>query len=88
MLDPFFRTAIDEGREGLFLLREVAPDAFEQTEYFRVYYREAHLSDEACYLVQGRTAPSPACRSGARRTSAEGVFPARKSHCCARCFHW
>ncbi|SHE97405.1 regulatory protein, luxR family [Microbulbifer donghaiensis] len=53
LLDPFFRAAIDESSEGLFLLREVAPDAFEQTEYFRVYYSGANLSDEACYLVQG-----------------------------------
>lgn len=53
LLDPFYRAAMDEQREGFFLLREVAPDAFTQTEYFRMYYREANLGDEACYLVRG-----------------------------------
>ena len=53
LLDPFYRAARDEQKEGLFLLREVAPDAFEKTEYFRMYYREAQLSDEACYLLRG-----------------------------------
>ncbi|KUJ83068.1 MULTISPECIES: LuxR family transcriptional regulator [Microbulbifer] len=52
LLDPFYRSAADEHREGLFLLREVAPDAFGKTEYFRVYYREARLIDEACFLVR------------------------------------
>lgn len=52
LLDPFYRAARDEQKEGLFLLREVAPDAFEKTEYFRMYYREAQLSDEACYLLR------------------------------------
>ncbi|GAA5524596.1 hypothetical protein Maes01_01153 [Microbulbifer aestuariivivens] len=53
LLDPFYHTAMGEEREGLFLLREVAPDAFRQTEYFRMYYREAQLIDEACFLVRG-----------------------------------
>ncbi|AOS96408.1 Oxygen regulatory protein NreC [Microbulbifer aggregans] len=53
LLDPFYRAAVDEKRQGLFFLRDVAPDAFSQTEYFRMYYREAKLIDEACYLVRG-----------------------------------
>lgn len=53
LFDPFYRAAMDEKQEGFFLLREVAPDAFTQTEYFRMYYREANLGDEACYLVRG-----------------------------------
>ncbi|UHQ54035.1 helix-turn-helix transcriptional regulator [Microbulbifer sp. YPW16] len=53
LLDPFYRAAVDDNRQGLFLLREVAPDAFGETEYFRMYYREANLTDEACYLVVG-----------------------------------
>ncbi|WP_226663935.1 helix-turn-helix transcriptional regulator [Microbulbifer aggregans] len=53
LFDPFYRAAVDEKWEGFYLLREVAPDAFSQTEYFRRYYREANLGDEACYLVRG-----------------------------------
>lgn len=53
LFDPFYRAAIDEDKEGFFLLREVTPDAFGQTEYFRRYYREANLGDEACYLMRG-----------------------------------
>ncbi|WP_226703288.1 helix-turn-helix transcriptional regulator [Microbulbifer elongatus] len=53
LLDPFYRAAVDENLEGLFMLREVAPDAFTQTEYFRRYYRDANLGDEACYLLRG-----------------------------------
>lgn len=53
LFDPFYRAAVDEDKEGFCLLREVAPDAFEQTEYFRRYYREANLGDEGCYLLRG-----------------------------------
>ncbi|WGL15318.1 helix-turn-helix transcriptional regulator [Microbulbifer bruguierae] len=53
LFDPFYRAAVDDNREGFYLLREVAPDAFGQTEYFRRYYREANLGDEACFLVRG-----------------------------------
>ncbi|WP_160151831.1 helix-turn-helix transcriptional regulator [Microbulbifer sp. ALW1] len=54
LFDPFYRAAMDDKKEGFFLLREVAPDAFGQTEYFRRYYREANLGDEACYLMRGK----------------------------------
>ncbi|MFV8782863.1 response regulator transcription factor [Microbulbifer sp. SA54] len=53
LFDPFYRAAVDDEKEGFYLLREVTPDAFSQTEYFRMYYREANLGDEACYLVRG-----------------------------------
>jgi DNA-binding CsgD family transcriptional regulator len=36
---------------GLWRLREVAPDRFRQGEYFRNYYVQTGLAEEACYLV-------------------------------------
>ncbi|AQQ66244.1 hypothetical protein Mag101_00190 [Microbulbifer agarilyticus] len=74
LFDPFYRAAVDEEKQGLFFLREVAPDAFVHTEYFRKYYREANLGDEACYLVFGRDGMIASLSIGRARDLGNGRF--------------
>mgnify|MGYP006077265605 CR=1 FL=1 len=52
LLDPFYLKAVNNKTEGIFSLAEVAPDAFEQSEYFNFYYNESNLTDEACFIFQ------------------------------------
>ena len=48
LLDPL--SVVDE--EGVFTLREVAPDGFEESEYYRVFCLSAGFQDEACLLIR------------------------------------
>ncbi|MEX2964129.1 helix-turn-helix transcriptional regulator [Microbulbifer sp. TYP-18] len=52
VLDPYYRSAIDRGVEGVFSLSDVAPAGFEQSEYFSLYYQQTGLIDEICYLFK------------------------------------
>lgn len=52
LLDPFFLACTNATPPGLWRLREIAPDRFRQGEYFRNYYVQTGLAEEACYLVQ------------------------------------
>nr|WP_010131112.1 LuxR C-terminal-related transcriptional regulator [Microbulbifer agarilyticus] len=74
LFDPFYRAVMDDEKQGLFFLREVAPDAFSHTEYFRKYYREANLGDEACYLVLGRNGRIASLSIGRARDLGSGRF--------------
>jgi DNA-binding CsgD family transcriptional regulator len=51
LLDPFHHTAI-EGREGFWRMRELAPDRFYTSEYYRSYYTQTGLADEVGFFVQ------------------------------------
>ncbi len=51
MLDPFFRAAKDQVESGLYRLRELAPDRFYQSEYFRSYYIKTGLAEEIGFVV-------------------------------------
>ena len=51
LLDPFFLACMNGTPPGLWRLREIAPDRFRQGEYFRNYYVQTGLAEEACYLV-------------------------------------
>ncbi|WP_421866922.1 response regulator transcription factor [Motiliproteus sp.] len=52
LLDPFC-LAVEEGlAPGFYHLSEIAPDDFTQSEYYRVYYREAQLVDDAYYIME------------------------------------
>lgn len=46
MLDPFFQATLDGTRSGCFRLRNLAPDRFRQSEYFRAHYRRTGIGDE------------------------------------------
>jgi len=49
LLDPFFKACGRKVDAGLYRLRDVAPDRFYQSEYYRSYYIQTGLSEEICY---------------------------------------
>ncbi len=50
LLDPFYHTA-HERREGVFRMRELAPDRFFSSEYYRTYYVQTGLAEEIGFFV-------------------------------------
>ena len=51
LLDPFFKASNRNIDSGLYRLREVAPDRFYQSEYYRSYYVRTGLAEELCYIL-------------------------------------
>ncbi len=51
LLDPFYQVYADRLEAGLYRLREIAPDRFYHSEYFRSYYRRTGLAEEIGFLV-------------------------------------
>ena len=51
LLDPFYQVYVDRMEPGLYRLREIAPDRFYHSEYFRSYYRRTGLAEEIGFLV-------------------------------------
>jgi len=58
LLDPFFQACDRMVETGLYRLRDIAPDRFYQSEYYRSYYIQTGLSEEICYTfyLQGGVA--------------------------------
>jgi DNA-binding CsgD family transcriptional regulator len=50
LLDPFFHAA-RAGRLGVLRMRELAPDRFFSSEYFRTYYSQTGLAEEIGFFV-------------------------------------
>lgn len=50
LLDPFYRNALD-GREGVWRMRELAPDRFFSSEYYRSYYSKTALAEEIGFFI-------------------------------------
>lgn len=51
LLDPFFKACGRRVDTGLYRLRDIAPDRFYQSEYYRSYYVQTGLAEEICYTV-------------------------------------
>ena len=49
LLDPFFKACGRQIDAGLYRLRDIAPDRFYQSEYYRSYYIRTGLSEEICF---------------------------------------
>ena len=49
LLDPFFKACGRQINPGLYRLRDIAPDRFYQSEYYRSYYVRTGLSEEICF---------------------------------------
>lgn len=45
-LDPYYKINLGSRKSGLHQLKEIAPDRFFTTEYYRKYYRDTRLVDE------------------------------------------
>lgn len=52
LLDPFFQACRANVDPGLYRLKEIAPDRFYQSEYYRSYYRETNLAEEIGFLFK------------------------------------
>jgi DNA-binding CsgD family transcriptional regulator len=50
LLDPFFKACDRKVETGMYRLRDIAPDRFYQSEYYRSYYIQTGLSEEICYI--------------------------------------
>jgi DNA-binding CsgD family transcriptional regulator len=46
MLDPFFQLVSEGTRAGCFRLRDIAPDHFRRSEYFRLHYNRTGIAEE------------------------------------------
>jgi len=57
LLDPFYKISVDKAEPGLYRLREIAPDRFYHSEYFRSYYRRTKLAEEIAFLVNLLSGP-------------------------------
>ncbi len=67
LLDPFFKACGRKVDTGLYRLRDIAPDRFYQSEYYRSYYIQTGLSEEICYtfyLPKGVAVAISLMRSG------------------------
>jgi len=49
LLDPFFKACSRKVDAGMYRLRDIAPDRFLQSEYYRSYYVRTGLAEEICY---------------------------------------
>ncbi|MFK7830122.1 MAG: response regulator transcription factor [Congregibacter sp.] len=57
ILDPYYTAAQDQQRFGLFRLKELAPEDFRDSEYYKTWYANCGFSDECGYLIEvGRDA--------------------------------
>lgn len=52
LLDPFYQSAIRPVAQGLYRLRDFAPDRFYQGEYFRTYYQRTEIAEELGFFAQ------------------------------------
>lgn len=51
LLDPYYNTFLAGAGRGCFSLRQLAPDDFASTEYYRTYYRHIGVNDEVGYIL-------------------------------------
>ncbi|MBC9251578.1 helix-turn-helix transcriptional regulator [Pseudomonas alcaligenes] len=52
LLDPFYIASREQPGSGLVRLAEVAPECFEQTDYYRLYFTHNVVADEVQFNVQ------------------------------------
>lgn len=76
LLDPFFKACGRRVDTGLYRLRDIAPDRFYQSEYYRSYYVRTGLSEEICYTFYLRH--GVACVISLMRSSENTRFSARE----------
>jgi DNA-binding CsgD family transcriptional regulator len=51
LIDPFYRAAVDDRASGLHHLSDLAPNGFEETEYYRSYFRYTEIKDEVGFII-------------------------------------
>lgn len=51
LLDPYYLAASREKKFGVFQIGELTPSGFEESEYYRTWYRDCGYQDECGYLI-------------------------------------
>ncbi len=53
LLDPFYSYFDQENDKngGVWFMSQMAPDAFEETEFYQAYYRDLFIKDELCIFL-------------------------------------
>ena len=51
VLDPFYDAVSKDGSQRMIIMRELAPDDFLQTEYYRVHYATTQIVDEIGFVL-------------------------------------
>jgi DNA-binding CsgD family transcriptional regulator len=76
LLDPFYHASRDRVANGLHRMRELAPDRFYQSQYYRSYYAKTGLAEEVGFFL----APSSEVTIviSLMRDGHRTVFPARE----------
>lgn len=75
-LDPYYHAALRGAAPGTFRLKDVAPDRFFQSEYYRSYYSRVRMIDELGILCDAESGHVLHLSLGRKR--AEGRFPLRE----------
>lgn len=52
LLDPFFSLDKSGSPEGLYRLKDIAPDQFYRSDYYLTYYKDTTIIDEMVYLLR------------------------------------
>ncbi len=51
LLDPYYLAATRDKKFGIFRIRELAPNGFKESEYYKTWYRNCGYQDECGYLI-------------------------------------
>ena len=68
-LDPFYRASLGEPRHGVLLLRDVAPDGFGESDFYKAYYEKVEMIDEIGLLCAVDDDQTMHLSLGRRKTS-------------------
>ena len=52
LLDPVYQAGTEGMSSGFYSLKQLAPEGFRSSEYYRMYYRHVAIVDECGYLIQ------------------------------------
>lgn len=51
LLDPYYLAATRDQKFGVFRMRELSPEGFKDSEYYKTWYRDCGYQDECGYLI-------------------------------------
>lgn len=85
LLDPFYHAALDR-KHGVFRMRQLAPDRFFASEYYRNYYVKTGLAEEVGFFLTLERDVSIVL--SLMRRQERGPFPASGLQRCRRLRRW
>ncbi len=83
VLDPYHELHLQNAAEGVYRLRDIAPDAFNRSRYFVEYYDQTTLIDELAFVIYPVEGISLNICLGRDRYSGR-LFSARQIKACQR----